>query len=196
MAVGGAIKGRCQTGNYNITDVVDADLILVWAFCQVEEWFSDGRLPLSPFKTERQTSGRCISPKLPDRMLTYVRTAYRYGNGCYGLCAWLPWKNIDLVLKGCGHILDTLPIVMIIRPLWVTSEWRWAIKWFFFSSWIYFIFWCNKQPVAFFSFKQTCQAKQIREWQQDWRGAFRLREPMWAQTRATQPFSSGMDPDY
>lgn len=55
-------------------------------------------------------------------LLSYIRNAYRHGNGCYGLCAWLPWKNIDLILKGCSHILGSLPIVMIIRLPWVTSE--------------------------------------------------------------------------
>lgn len=66
--------------------------------------------------------GRNVSPKLTVRMLYLCRKHIRYGNGCYGLCAWLPGKNIDLVLKGCGHILGSLPIVMIIRPRWVTTE--------------------------------------------------------------------------
>lgn len=41
-----------------------------------------------------------------------------------GLCAWLPWKNIDLILKGYGHILGSLPIVMIIGLPRVTSKCR------------------------------------------------------------------------
>lgn len=44
------------------------------------------------------------------------------GNGCYGLRAWLLRQNIDLILQGCGHILGSSPIVMIIRHPRVANE--------------------------------------------------------------------------
>lgn len=68
---------------------------------------------------------RCVSPKLTDKMLLVMSEPHAaVVMVAMGLCAWLPWKNIDLILKGCGHILGSLPIVMIIRLPWVTSEWR------------------------------------------------------------------------
>lgn len=50
--------------------------------------------------------------------IAYLRSVV--GNGCYAVCAWLPEQNIDLILKGFGHICS--PIVMIIRRPRVANE--------------------------------------------------------------------------
>lgn len=73
--------------------------------------------------------GCCFSSKLTDKMLGLSVNGMSEPHTAMvlvamGLCAWLPWKHIDLILKGCGHILGSLPIVMIIRLPWVTSECR------------------------------------------------------------------------
>lgn len=67
--------------------------------------------------------GHRISPKLTNKLLYLVMSEPHTAMVmvAMGLCAWLPWKNIDLILKGCSHILGSLPIVMIIRLPWVTQ---------------------------------------------------------------------------
>lgn len=69
---------------------------------------------------------RRVSPKLTDEMLYLVMSDPHTAMVmvAMGLCAWLPWKNIDLIPKGCGHILGSLPIVMIIRLPRVASGCR------------------------------------------------------------------------